>query len=388
MLAHTDPVTLLLAIVLMLMAASLVWWSLAAGARVTPRASLCLAAANALLAASLAADAMRGQAAPLLAFWGSDVLSLAAFAVLRAGVPAIAGEPLAWRSALAIWLPTVLVLGAMPYEGDLRWHVRLVHLGLALQALPAGADAWRHLRTQLRVRLSLLLAGPLFIVFLLLAARVVESLLAPEQSADLRQDSGFNIAWLWSTLLMCLVLNATIAGLILTRLVMNIQRLTQRDPLTDAFNRRALSEAIEAEHGRLQRGKPYALVMIDMDRFKQLNDTLGHAAGDAALQRLVQVLMPCVREVDRLGRLGGEEFCVLLPLTDLAGATLVAERMRMNLEASEFEWQGQRWPLTASFGIAQAQADDASADLVLNRADKAMYAAKAQGRNVVQAFEA
>ncbi len=85
----------------------------------------------------------------------------------------------------------------------------------------------------------------------------------------------------------------------------------------------------------------YALVMIDMDRFKQLNDTLGHAAGDAALRRLVEVLMPCVREVDRLGRLGGEEFCALLPLTDLVGALLVAERMRTNLEESAFEWQGR-----------------------------------------------
>ncbi len=75
---------------------------------------------------------------------------------------------------------------------------------------------------------------------------------------------------------------------------------------------------------------------------------------------------------------------MLLPLTDLAGAALVAERMRHNLEASCFEWQGKRWPLTASFGVAEALADDASADAVLLRADKGMYRAKAQGRNVVQ----
>ena len=100
--------------------------------------------------------------------------------------------------------------------------------------------------------------------------------------------------------------------------------------------------------------------------------------------QLVQVLAPCVREVDRLGRLGGEEFCVLLPLTDLAGATLVAERMRINLEQSVFEWEGRSWPLTASFGIAEARSGDEGADAVLSRADQAMYRAKAQGRNVVQ----
>ena len=95
-----------------------------------------------------------------------------------------------------------------------------------------------------------------------------------------------------------------------------------------------------------------------------------------------------MREVDALGRLGGEEFCVLLPLTDIAGAALVAERMRLNLEESEFLWQGQSWPLTASFGIAEAEPGDISADAVLSRADRAMYRAKAQGRNVVQALDA
>jgi diguanylate cyclase (GGDEF)-like protein len=128
--------------------------------------------------------------------------------------------------------------------------------------------------------------------------------------------------------------------------------------------------------------------MIDLDHFKQLNDSLGHAAGDAALLRAVQALSTCVRDVDRFGRLGGEEFCVLLPLTGLAGAALVAERMRHNLEAISFEWQGRSWSLTGSFGIAEAQPDDVSADAVLLRADKGMYRAKAQGRNAVQASEA
>ena len=181
-----------------------------------------------------------------------------------------------------------------------------------------------------------------------------------------------------------MLINATMALLVLARVILHIQRLTRRDPLTDVLNRRALSEAIDDEHARLQRGKPYALVMIDLDHFKQLNDSLGHAAGDAALLQAVQVLSPCVRDVDRFGRLGGEEFCVLLPLTDLAGAALVAERMRHNLASSSFEWQGKTWPLTASFGVAEARAEDVSADVVLLRADRGMYKAKAQGRNVVQ----
>jgi len=380
-----DPMTLLMAIVLMLLAASVVWWSMAAGATVAPRASMCLAVANALLAGGLGTDALRGIAPDFVGYWGSDLLAIGAFAALRAGVPAIVGEPLAWRSALAVWLPAVAVLAVLPYEGDMRWPVRVVHLAMGALVAMSCIDAWRQLRRHVRPALSALLITPLFAVFLLLATRLIESFWQPAQTGDVRQLNEFNVIWLWMTLLISLVLNATMACLIVMRLVLSIHRLTRRDPLTDVYNRRALSEAIAIEHTQLQRGRPYALVMIDMDRFKQLNDTLGHAAGDAALCRLVEALRPCVRNVDRLGRLGGEEFCALLPLTDVVGGLLVAERMRANLEESVFEWQGRPWPLTASFGIAEARSDDASAEMVLGRADRAMYKAKAQGRNVVQA---
>jgi diguanylate cyclase (GGDEF)-like protein len=231
----------------------------------------------------------------------------------------------------------------------------------------------------------LTLAAPLFIVTGLLLVRLLEAWLEPGVTPDIRASSSFNIAWLWSTLALNLVLNATMAFFVLMRLILRIQRLTRRDPLTDALNRRALAEAMDHEHARLQRGAPYALVMVDMDHFKQLNDSQGHAAGDAALQALVQALKPCVREVDKLGRLGGEEFCVLLPDTGLAGALLVAERMRLNLEVCGFAWEGKTCPLTASFGVAEASLADASAEQVLMRADRALYQAKAQGRNVVQA---
>ena len=220
-----------------------------------------------------------------------------------------------------------------------------------------------------------------------LLARPVEALLAPGRTADIDVASDFNIAWLWASLVLALLINGWIAFLLLMKLVLEIRRLTERDPLTDALNRRALSEAVDAEHSRQMRGHGYALVLLDMDRFKQLNDTLGHAAGDAALKALVRVLRPCLREVDRLARLGGEEFCVLLPHTGIAGAALVAERMRALLAGHAFAWEGQAWTLTASFGIAESSAADVSAAEVLRRADQALYRAKAQGRNVVQAVE-
>jgi diguanylate cyclase (GGDEF)-like protein len=182
-----------------------------------------------------------------------------------------------------------------------------------------------------------------------------------------------------------LLQNATLAFLVLMRLILRIEKLLERDPLTGTLNRRAFDRALADAHADFIRGRGYALVMIDMDRFKQLNDTLGHAAGDAALRQMVDELRPCVREVDRFGRLGGEEFGVLLPDTDLTGAALVAERMRMLVESAPLRWLEQDWPLSASFGIAEAERGDAGASAVLARADAAMYRAKGQGRNVVQA---
>lgn len=384
----TDALTLLAATVLEFGVASVFWAVMAQGARLAPRASFGLAAVNALLAVSLSLHALRGTAPNLLTFWASDVLSIASLAVLRTVLPTLVRQPLAWRSALAVLLIGAAVLATLPYTGDMRMETRCVFASLFALALMASLDTWWALRQRVSVQMSLLLSGPLFLISILLLGRLLESLLLPGNNTDILGSGDFNIAWLWSLLAMNLVLNATMAFLILAKLIRRIQRLTRHDPLTDVLNRRALSEAIDTEHARLQRGKPYALVMIDMDRFKQLNDSLGHAAGDAALLRLVEVLKPCVREVDVLGRLGGEEFCVLLPLTDIAGAALVAERMRLNLEESQFSWQGKDWPLTASFGIAEAEPGDVSADSVLSRADRAMYQAKAQGRNVVQALDA
>ncbi|MBT9493293.1 MAG: GGDEF domain-containing protein [Paucibacter sp.] len=386
----SDPFTLLAATMLVSGFASMAWLLLAGVARVAPRVSIGMALANGLLAATLVTQSLRGQAPVWLAFWGSDVLAIATLATLRAVMPALSEHPstvdagLAWRSALLLLLPAAAALAWLPYEGDMRWHTRIVFGSALLLTLLAAKDAWRQLRTRLTRRLAARLSAPLLVIALFLLLPLLNSLRRPTVAFDLLASSEFQIGWLWSMLALGLLINATMASLVLTRMILQIQRLTRRDPLTDVLNRRALSEAIDAEHARLQRGKPYALVMIDMDHFKQLNDSLGHAAGDAALLRAVQVLSPCVRDVDHFGRLGGEEFCVLLPLTDLAGAALVAERMRYNLEASCFEWQGKSWPLTASFGVAEALPEDVSADAVLLRADKGMYRAKAQGRNVVQ----
>ena len=378
--------TLLVGVIGVTMVGTLVWTALAAIARIAPRASWAMASANGCAALSMTLHAMRGHLPDALTYWPGDVLAVTSFALLTAAACDITKRRLMWQPGAAVVAAAALLLLGLPHDGDLRWQTRIVHFAGAGLTFVAGSAAWRALRRQTEGRRTpAMLALPLFLISALLASRGVESLLNPGNTPDMRVPTAFNQAFLWSAFVLTLLQNATLAFLVLMRLIHRIERLLERDGLTGTLNRRAFDRALQQAHDWLARGRGYALVMLDMDRFKQLNDTLGHAAGDAALRQMVEQLQPCVREVDHLGRLGGEEFCVLLPDTDLAGAALVAERMRMLVDGAPLRWLGQDWPLSASFGIAEAERGDAHASAVLARADAALYRAKHQGRNVVQA---
>jgi diguanylate cyclase (GGDEF)-like protein len=129
-----------------------------------------------------------------------------------------------------------------------------------------------------------------------------------------------------------------------------------------------------------------ALIMLDLDHFKAVNDTYGHPAGDRVLVALADALRQSMREVDVVGRLGGEEFAILMPDTSAEAATQAAERIRRAIEALVLDIDGQRLAFTASFGVAVfGRADDTIHDL-FTRADRALYRAKQAGRNRVELF--
>lgn len=174
------------------------------------------------------------------------------------------------------------------------------------------------------------------------------------------------------------------------RLEAELRILAYHDPLTGAHNRRSFMAALALELSRVQRtGAPATLLMLDVDHFKRVNDTWGHDAGDAVLKHLVTVLQGGLRGIDTLGRLGGEEFAVLLPATSAAGALELAERLRLTVSQAVATVPGeggrtdQSVPFTVSVGLATLGASPDTADAVLKRADTAMYAAKSSGRNRV-----
>jgi diguanylate cyclase (GGDEF)-like protein len=161
-----------------------------------------------------------------------------------------------------------------------------------------------------------------------------------------------------------------------------------RDPLTGVCNRRHLDERLESELAFAQRhGTPLSVLMIDIDHFKKINDTLGHPAGDAVLVQFGRLLAGSVRKEDLVARYGGEEFTVLLRDESSAGAAILAERIRSMVESSVIEWQGKQVRYTVSVGVATHEARDPqkSAASLLETADRRLYGAKAAGRNTVVA---
>jgi diguanylate cyclase (GGDEF)-like protein len=158
-----------------------------------------------------------------------------------------------------------------------------------------------------------------------------------------------------------------------------ILHLTRTDPLTELANRRHFDERIaELVSLSLRRSQPLSLIMTDIDRFKTVNDTFGHEAGDRVLAGYARLMTQHTRAEDLVARFGGEEFILLLPLTDRHQAHALAERIREALAGMDFLANGHR--VTASFGISQLRSAEGIADFV-RRADAALYEAKAAGRN-------
>lgn len=161
-----------------------------------------------------------------------------------------------------------------------------------------------------------------------------------------------------------------------------LQRLATLDHLTGCANRRHFYALAEAELARSRRyDRPMGLVILDADHFKTINDRFGHAAGDAMLRALAETLRGELRELDVLGRVGGEEFAVLMPETPRHESVSIAERLRRCLAELCVEYEGHELTLTASFGVTAREPSDTNVDAMMRRADRALYEAKAGGRN-------
>jgi diguanylate cyclase (GGDEF)-like protein len=161
-----------------------------------------------------------------------------------------------------------------------------------------------------------------------------------------------------------------------------LEKLSITDRLTGLYNRLKLDAVLESEVARAPRsGQPFSVILIDIDHFKQVNDQHGHQTGDQVLVAVAEILRTGTRAIDFVGRWGGEEFLIVCPHTDTAGAIRLAETLRQTIQDHRFPVVTQK---TASFGVASFRQDDTVKEIVA-RADTALYAAKAAGRNKVEA---
>lgn len=169
------------------------------------------------------------------------------------------------------------------------------------------------------------------------------------------------------------------------RMMEKLQKLAITDGLTKLHNSRSFYSQLEVEVDRYNRYKhPLSLLLLDIDHFKQYNDTFGHLEGDKVLVRISQMIRSCLRKLDTAYRYGGEEFTVILPETSCEEAVLVAERIRNVVESEKFEHENgeSTLPITISIGVTQYTEKEELSSFI-QRADKAMYLSKQQGRNKV-----
>ncbi len=295
-------------------------------------------------------------------FRGIEAREAAGLALLAAGIVALA------------WFDLV--------RPDLVARTAILSFLNAWFALRAG---WLVAGAPARGLAARFLAGLLFVLSALMAVRGANALVTGLPSGYLASNGYYSV-------LLLAYLAAGIAGTIgillseIEMLTRGLERVAKVDMLTEIPNRRGLLAEFERELSRAQRqATPLALVLMDLDHFKRINDELGHPAGDALLREVVKRIVASVREHDVLGRFGGEEFALIVPGGDREAAASTAERVREAVEARPFEVEGRDMTATLSAGIAVLGEDGADWDALVGAADRALYEAKRRGRNRVVA---
>ena len=285
-------------------------------------------------------------------------------------------------AAMASWI------GADP-----AWRPQQAVIHYAITASLYLWTAWnlyRYARGTLMLRFPVLMTLPLLVAGLNAGGRALRTALKPDALAiEIAANSTLNVGTAMAVVAVIAMLHATLMALVVARLIQQLQWRARHDGLTGLLNRRAMQETIEQQLARSRRaGDTFAVVMLDIDHFKAINDCHGHAAGDEALKHTAALLRTCVRAVDRVGRFGGEEFVVLLPGFDLPQAAEIAEVLRARLVAQRMEREGGPLSMSASFGVAEWFGPSEEPSRLLMRADQALYQAKRAGRNRVQVTRA
>jgi diguanylate cyclase (GGDEF)-like protein len=321
----------------------------------------------------------RGVLPDLLSVVGANLFLLAGVALFQLGLQRFFGLPLSWR----LWALVLLLLApALAWftlaSPDFNARVVLVNAVWATLQLSMAWLVWRRgpevFSTRYTVVVLLLHAGVIVLRFL--------TALLPLPDEGLLEPTRVQTVYIAANAMLILAFGLGLILMAGDRLRENFEHSASHDSLTNALNRRSLIEACERELERCRRhGHRMALLMLDLDHFKTINDTYGHMTGDQVLISFVARVRDQLRRPDQLGRFGGEEFILLLPDTPPESALVVAERIRTAVARASDGLPA----ITVSIGVTSNRPDEADIDELLARADRALYMAKTGGRNRIAA---
>lgn len=287
-----------------------------------------------------------------------------------------------------LWIPIGMVLAAdaAAFPAHVRYSGNLINIPFVVLCFASAWMVWRHGQRPFyavsRVATLVLCLQGLVAAYRAILTNLYYAHPAIPVSAHADPywlDSLAAAAFLATIMVMCML------WLLVTELQRELAQQARTDPLTGAMNRRAMEETALRETARAIRyGQALSMIVADIDKFKKLNDTRGHAAGDRALQALVCRMRAVLRQQDSIARTGGEEFAILLPDTTELASLAIAERLRQAVEEMEVPFETGPIKLTICAGVAQLDVATGWEEM-MDMADAAMYEAKKHGRNLISA---
>lgn len=329
---------------------------------------------------------LRGLIPDLLSIVVGNLMLSSVFVGLIAAVYQFQGRPVRW--ALLLAPPLLVLVFVSVFIDNFPARVSFVGLVIGLQAVWALLAALSHRHATVGRGQWLLVAG-LSLEAVVLGGRALVAISTHSEATNILQSSALQTLTFLATFSVVLVSSVGFVFMSRDRADENNRVLAALDPLTGVANRRSLIAALDRDVARAQRMRePMALMMVDIDHFKDVNDQYGHPAGDRVLCSVVNVLRQRVRAQDLVGRYGGEEFMVLLPDTGLTGAEQLARELCKAVEESRCPADGVPGPgiaVTVSIGVFGGRLESGDSwDMLIAAADRALYQAKNNGRNRVE----
>ena len=329
---------------------------------------------------------LRGLIPDVLSIVVGNLMLSSVFVGMIAAVYQFQGRPVRW--ALLLAPPLLVLVFVSVYINNYPARVSFVGLVIGLQAVWALLAALSHRHATVGRGQWLLVAG-LLLEAVVLGVRALVAISTHSEATNILQSSALQTLTFLATFSVVLVSSVGFVFMSRDRADENNRVLAALDPLTGVANRRSLIAALDRDVARAQRMRePMALMMVDIDHFKDVNDRYGHPAGDRVLCSVVNVLRQRVRAQDLVGRYGGEEFMVLLPDTGLVGAEQLARELCKAVEESRCPADGVPGPgiaVTVSIGVFGGRLGSGDSwDMLIAAADRALYQAKNNGRNRVE----